>query len=54
MTDQRRNVETMNISDVRSQLNKFVNRGYRKETWVVVEKSDIPVEGSFPPGILSA
>ena len=47
MIDQRRNVETMKISDVRSQLNKLVNRGYRKETWVVVGTSDIPVEGSF-------
>lgn len=35
--------ETMKISDVRSHLNTLVNRVYRKETRVVVEKSGIPV-----------
>ena len=42
MTDQRPTTETMRISDVRGQLNKLVNRVYRKETRVVVEKSGIP------------
>jgi prevent-host-death family protein len=37
--------ETMKISDVRGQLNTLVNRVYRKETRVVVEKSGIPVAG---------
>jgi prevent-host-death family protein len=35
--------ETMKISDVRSHINTLVNRVYRKETRVVVEKSGIPV-----------
>jgi prevent-host-death family protein len=35
----------MKISDVRGQLNSLVNRVYRKETRVVVEKSGIPVAG---------
>lgn len=35
--------ETMKISDVRSQLNTLVNRVYRNETRVLVEKSGIPV-----------
>lgn len=35
--------ETMKISDVRGQLNTLVNRIYREETRVVVEKSGIPV-----------
>lgn len=38
-------VETMKISDVRGQLNSLVNRVYRHETRVVVEKSGIPVAG---------
>jgi prevent-host-death family protein len=35
----------MKISDVRGQLNTLVNRVYRKETRVIVEKSGIPVAG---------
>jgi len=35
----------MKISDVRSQLNHLVNRVYRRETRVIVEKSGIPVAG---------
>lgn len=35
--------QTMKISDVRGQLNTLVNRVYRQETRVVVEKSGIPV-----------
>jgi prevent-host-death family protein len=35
--------KTMKISDVRSGLNKLVNRVYRQETRVIVEKSSIPV-----------
>jgi prevent-host-death family protein len=35
----------MKISDVRSQLNQLVNRVYRRETRVIVEKSGIPVAG---------
>ncbi len=35
--------QTMKISDVRGQLNTLVNRVYREETRIVVEKSGIPV-----------
>jgi prevent-host-death family protein len=35
--------QTMKISDVRGQLNTLVNRVFRKETRVIVEKSGIPV-----------
>lgn len=35
----------MKISDVKQQLNSLVNRVYRKETRVLVEKSGIPVAG---------
>ncbi len=35
--------ETMKISAVKTQLSTLVNRVYRKETRVVVEKSGIPV-----------
>jgi prevent-host-death family protein len=37
--------ETMKISEVKQQLNSLVNRVYRKETRVLVEKSGIPVAG---------
>lgn len=37
--------ETMKISEVKQQLNRLVNRVYRKETRVLVEKSGIPVAG---------
>jgi prevent-host-death family protein len=37
--------ETMKISDVKQQLNSLVNRVYRQETRVLVEKSGIPVAG---------
>ena len=37
--------ETMKISDVKQQLNRVVNRVYRHETRVMVEKSGIPVAG---------
>jgi prevent-host-death family protein len=33
----------MKISDVKQQLNSLVNRVYRRETRVLVEKSGIPV-----------
>ncbi len=49
MTEQRATTETMKVSDVRSQLNKLVNRVYRKETRVIVEKSGIPVAGIVSP-----
>jgi prevent-host-death family protein len=45
MTEHQITTETMKISDVRSQLNQLVNRVYRKETRVIVEKSGIPVAG---------
>jgi prevent-host-death family protein len=37
--------QTMKISDVKQQLNSLVNRVYRRETRVIVEKSGIPVAG---------
>ncbi len=41
--------QTMKISDVRGQLNTLVNRVYRNETRVVVEKSGIPVAALVSP-----
>lgn len=43
MGEQQPVTETMKISEVRGQLNTLVNRVYRKETRVLVEKSGIPV-----------
>jgi prevent-host-death family protein len=43
MKSQSPKTQTMKISDVRSQLNTLVNRVYRNETRVLVEKSGIPV-----------
>jgi prevent-host-death family protein len=37
--------ETMKISEVKQQFNRLVNRVYRHETRVMVEKSGIPVAG---------
>src|SRR5918995_5544565 len=37
--------ETMKISEVKQQLNRLVNRVYRHETRILVEKSGIPVAG---------
>lgn len=37
--------ETMKISEVKQQLNSLVNRVYREETRILVEKSGIPVAG---------
>lgn len=45
MTDQQPKTEVMKISEVRGQLNKLVDRVYRRETRVIVEKSGIPVAG---------
>ena len=45
MRDQQRQgpTELKQISEVRSRLNTLVNRVYRYEAWVAVEKSGIPV-----------
>jgi prevent-host-death family protein len=37
--------ETMKISDVKQQLNSLVNRVYRREVRILVEKAGIPVAG---------
>jgi prevent-host-death family protein len=37
--------QTMKISDVKQQLSRLVNRVYRRETRIVIEKSGIPVAG---------
>jgi prevent-host-death family protein len=49
MAIQQPTTETMKISDVKQQLNSLVNRVYRKETRVLVEKSGIPVAGLVSP-----
>ena len=41
--------QTMNISEVKNQLSSVVNRVYRKETRVLVEKSGIPVAAVVSP-----
>jgi prevent-host-death family protein len=43
MHEQEPVTQTMKISDVKNQLSSLVNRVYRKETRVLVEKSGIPV-----------
>lgn len=43
MPRQEPQTETMKISEVRGQLNSLVNRVYRNETRVLIEKSGIPV-----------
>ncbi len=45
MPDQPPITETMKISDVKQQLNRQVNRVYRNEACIIVEKSGIPVAG---------
>ena len=37
--------ETMKISEVKQRLNSLVNRVYRRETRVMIEKAGIPVAG---------
>lgn len=41
--------ETMKISEVKPQLNSLVNRVYRREARILVEKSGIPVAGIVSP-----
>ena len=43
MREQEPMTQTMKISEVKNQLSRVVNRVYRKETRVLVEKSGIPV-----------
>ena len=43
MREQEPMTQTMKISEVKNQLSSVVNRVYRKETRVLVEKSGIPV-----------
>jgi prevent-host-death family protein len=43
MHEQTPMTQTMKISEVKTQLNSLVNRVYRKEARVLVEKSGIPV-----------
>jgi prevent-host-death family protein len=43
MREQEPKIQTMKISDVKNTLSSVVNRVYRKETRVVVEKAGIPV-----------
>ena len=49
MRDDIPTTETMKISEVRAELNKLINRVYRGETRVLVEKSGIPVAGIVSP-----
>jgi prevent-host-death family protein len=43
MREQQPMTQTMKISEVKNQLSSVVNRVYRKETRVLVEKAGIPV-----------
>jgi prevent-host-death family protein len=43
MASQSPTTETMKISDVKQQLNSLVNRVYRREARILVEKAGIPV-----------
>ena len=43
MREQEPMTQTMKISDVKNSLSSLVNKVYRKETRVLVEKSGIPV-----------
>src|SRR4051812_25688536 len=43
MREQEPMTQTMNISEVKNQLSRVVNRVYRKEARVLVEKAGIPV-----------
>src|SRR5215210_5923953 len=43
MREQEPMTQTMKISDVKNQLSSVVNKVYRKETRVLVEKAGIPV-----------
>ena len=43
MREQPPMTQTMNISEVKQQISSVVNRVYRQETRVLVEKSGIPV-----------
>jgi len=43
MREQEPMTQTMKISDVKNMLSSLVNKVYRKETRVLVEKSGIPV-----------
>jgi prevent-host-death family protein len=43
MREQEPMTQTMKISDVKNALSSLVNRVYRKETRILVEKSGIPV-----------
>lgn len=45
--------ETMKISEVKTHLNALVNRVYREETRVLVEKSGIPVAALVSPADLA-
>ena len=45
MASQTPPTETMKISDVKQHLNSLVNRVYRRETRILVEKAGIPVAG---------
>lgn len=49
MGEQRPMTETMAISAVKTQFSSLVNRVYRRETRVVVEKSGIPVAALVSP-----
>ncbi|HEU5432514.1 MAG TPA: type II toxin-antitoxin system prevent-host-death family antitoxin [Thermomicrobiales bacterium] len=49
MREQEPMTQTMKISDVKSGLSQVVNRVYRQETRVVVEKAGIPVAALVSP-----
>jgi prevent-host-death family protein len=52
MREQEPMIQTMKISDVKNQLSSLVDRVYRKETRVLIEKSGIPVAALVSTGDL--
>jgi prevent-host-death family protein len=52
MPEQEPLTQTMKISDVKNMLSSLVNKVYRKEARVLVEKAGIPVAALVSPGDL--
>lgn len=53
MSEQPPMTQAMNISQVKNQISSVVNRVYRKETRVLIEKSGIPVAALVSPDDLN-
>ena len=48
MPDTKPQIQTMKISEVKSQLSRLANTVYRAETRILIEKSGIPVAALVP------